>query len=412
MFFFIINVETTRSSVSEHMCISLIRLFIHLYPIKVCKFSTPPNTNQQHVTETLAIILKQSSLAQETAQNLKLHEKILTIFKNFLEEFATTSCTTFVKRNGEQKKLAVIKNLQLLLKLLISWYSSHTMMITDNVLAMDYSKILIQIWPWLAHSNDLKLTVLQCCAFLGERTLVVCKQFSTLNNGSFPHSVLQLVAKMMSSETLKLRANSDCCQLIYSGLRVLINCCSCIEGRNALNKIHVLDIFDSLHPFNSKAPQLKLDIAIAWLEFWELFSRYEEGAQVRHLNALCCVINKSSPGCAKRLLSLRILRNMAFLNTNRSTLITSDDFIFTLNQIVSQPIKESVEEQFIMCVALWKLISGGIKFVAIIRGTKLAKNLRLLKESITSTEDEKKEIIKQSNDLLNILNIIFKIFNN
>lgn len=287
------------------------------------------------------------------------------------------------------------------------------MMITDNVLAVDYSKIIIQIWPWLAHSTDLKLTVLQVCAFLSERSLVVCKQFSSINNGSFPHSVLQLVAKMMTADTLKIKSNStDCSQLISAGLRVLINCCSCIEGRTALNKIHALDIFDSLHPFNPKATQLKLDILIAWLEFWELFSRYDEGASSHHLNALCSVVNKSTPSCARRIISLRILRNMAFLNSNRSTLITSTDFIFTVNEIVSQPIKTSVEEQFIVCVALWKLISGGIKFVAMIRGTKLAKHLRLLKENLTCTEDENDETIEYSNDLLNVLNVIFKIFNN
>ncbi|XP_037822464.1 uncharacterized protein LOC119611079 [Lucilia sericata] len=405
--------EATKSSITEHMCILLIRLFTHLYPIKVCKFSAPPNTNQQHVTETLSLLLKQSPIAQETAQNLKLQDKIVKILKNFLDEFATTSCTAYVKRNGENKKLAVIKNLQLLLKLLLSWYSSPAMMITDNVLAVEYSKILIQIWPWLAHSNHLKLTVLQVCSFLSERSLVVCKQFSTLNNGQFPHSVLQLVAKMMTADTLKIKANStDCSQLISAGLRVLMNCSSCVEGRTALNKIHALDIFDSLHPFNPKAPQLKLEIVLAWLQFWELFSRYDEGAPSHHLNALCSVVNKSTPGSVRRLISLRILRNMAFLSSNRSTLITSTDFIFTVNEIVSQPIKNSVEEQFVVCVALWKLISGGAKFVAMIRGTKLAKHLRLLKENLTCTEDENDKNIEYSNDLLNVLNIIFKIFNN
>ncbi|KAM7364024.1 rotatin homolog anastral spindle 3 [Cochliomyia hominivorax] len=405
--------ETCSSSIGEQMCISLIRLFIHLYPIEVCKFSTPPNENQQHVTETLGLLLKMSPASQETAKNFKLHDNFVKIFKNFLEEFASTSCTTYVKRHGESKKIAVIKNVQLLLNLLMIWYSSPKMMITDNILAMDYCKILIQVWPWLVHSIDLKLTVLQTCAFLSESSIVVCKQFSTLNNNSFPHSILQLVAKMMIADTIKFKKNSSkSSNVIFAGLRVLINCCSCLEGRNALNKLHILDIFDNLYPFNSKATQIKLDIVINWLEFWELFSRYEEGAQSRHLNALCSVVNKSLPGSTKRLMSLRILRNMSFLNCNRSVLITSNDFIFTLNEIVSQPIGESVEEQFLMCVSLWKLISGGIKFVSIIRGTRLAKNLRLLKENLAYAEDENNETVKRSNDLLNVLNIIFKIFNN
>lgn len=270
------------------------------------------------------------------------------------------------------------------------------------------------MWSWLAHSNDLKLTVLQICSFLSERSLVVCKQFSTINNDSFQHSVLQLATKLVTAETVRVKSNSnDCSPFIIAALRVLTNCCSCLEGRNALNKMHTLNVFETLHPFNGKASQARKDIVIAWLEFWEVFARYEEGAQSRHLNALCSVINKSSPGCAIRLISLRILRNMSFLNSNRSTLITSTDFMYTVNEIVSQPIGDCAEEQFIVCVALWKLMSGGIKFIAMIRGTKLAKNLRSLKENLSCSKDEQNETsIAFSSDLSNVLNIILNIFNN
>ncbi|TMW46629.1 hypothetical protein DOY81_008290 [Sarcophaga bullata] len=182
------------------------------------------------------------------------------------------------------------------------------------------------------------------------------------------------------------------------------------EGRTALSKVHVLDVFNSIHPFNPKAHQFKTEILILWLKFWELYSRYEEGAQSHHLNILCSIINKSNPGSTKRLISLRILRNMAFLNNNRSGLITSKEFLYTINEIITHPVETCLEEQFIVSVSIWKLISGGIKFVALMRSTKLVKHLRMLKDSLLSKQLENADNVEQANNLLNVLNIIFQIF--
>ncbi|XP_073814846.1 protein rotatin homolog isoform X2 [Musca autumnalis] len=403
--------ETT--TISEHLCIFLIRLFTHLYPLKVCKFVAAPTESQQQVVESLSLLLKVSPNSQETAQNLKLNEQIVSIFKTFFEEYSTTPCTTFVKRHGENKKMAVIKNLQLLLKLLLNWHSSPTMVIRDDVLALEYSKIIIQIWPWMVHSTELKLTLLQLAAFFCERSLVMCKRFSTINNTSFPHSVLQLTTKLILADTMKIKtSNTDSFPVISSGLRVLMNCCSSVEGRNVLMKARVTDIFDNLYPFNNKAARLKPDIVNAWLSFWEILSRYDEGAQTHHLNALCSVINRAKG--ETRLLSLRILRNMSFLNSNRITLLNSSDFIYTAHEIISQSVspKSSVEEQLAVCVALWKLISGGVKFVAMIRGTKLSKQLRLLRDSLKCLLLENNEQIEYGKELLKVLDIIFKMFEN
>lgn len=363
--------------------------------------------------ETLSLLLKVSPNVQETAQDLKLNEQIVNIFKSFFEEFSTTSCTTYVKRHGEKQKMAVIKNLQLLLKLLLNWHSSPTMVISEDVLSLEYSKIIIQIWPWMAHSGELKLLVLQVCAFLCERSLVMCKRFSTINNSSFAHSVLQLTIKQTMADTLKIKSSStDFYPVISSGLRILMNCCSSAEGRTALTRAHVTDIFDSIYPFNAKVQNPKSEIANAWLSFWEIFSRYEEGAQAHHLSALCAVINRFKADT--RILALRILRNMAFLNSNRIILLTSNDFIYTANEIISQPIsaKASVEEQLLICTALWKLISGGVKFVAMIRGTKLAKQMRLLRDSLKSLMEESNKKLEHGKDLLKVLDVIFKNFQN
>ncbi|XP_075148299.1 rotatin homolog anastral spindle 3 [Haematobia irritans] len=404
--------KSSTSTISEHLCILLIRVFTHLYPLKMCKFTTSPSDTQQQIVETLSLLLKVSPNAQETASNLKLNEQLINIFKTFFEEFATSSCTTYVKRYGEHKKSVVVKNLQLLFKFLLNWHSSPTMVVQDDFMALEYSKVIIQIWPWMAHSGELKLTVLECTAFFCERSLIMCKRFSTINNSSFAHSVLHLTTKLTMADTLKIKAtNSDSYSTIIIGLRLMMNCCSSVEGRIALTKAHVTDIFDSLYPFNSKATRIKPEITNAWLSFWEILSRYEEGAHAHHLNSLCAVINRCKG--KTRLLCLRILRNMAFLNNNRSILLTSNDFIYTANEIISQPISEkscNVEEQLAICVALWKLICGGVKFVAMIRGTKLSKQLRLLRDSLQSFMEENNVKVEYGKDLLKVVDTIFKIF--
>ncbi|XP_037896420.1 uncharacterized protein LOC119641702 [Glossina fuscipes] len=403
------------STVAEHISIALIRLYLHMYPMKACKFTTVPTALQQQISETLALLLKVSLAAQETANNLKLINKVLKTFQCFFDEYASTTCTTFVRRYGETKKTAVIQNLQLLLTFLLYWHSAQTTIITDDSVAAEVSRILIQLWPWSPHSADLKLVILQVCAFLSERSIVVCKQFVTINSSAFAHSILQLVDKTVTTETTKVKAvSTDCMPIIVAGLRVLMNCCSCVEGRTALQKQRTLNIFDTVLTFKPKTSRPKVEIQNAWLRFWEIYSRYSEGGQVCHLNALCYAIHQSEPRSEIRLLSLRIIRNMSFLGSNRSTLITSTDFIYMIDEIVAQPMEIKTpgityEEQWLICLALWKLMSGGVKFVAMIRGTKLAKHLRVLRDTIKSFVEEE-NIIKYTKELLDTLKKIFNLF--
>uniref|UniRef100_A0A1A9W594 Rotatin N-terminal domain-containing protein n=1 Tax=Glossina brevipalpis TaxID=37001 RepID=A0A1A9W594_9MUSC len=403
------------STVAEHLSIALIRLYLHMYPMKTCKFTTAPTVLQQQISETLALLLKISPEAQEAANNLKLIDKLMKTFQCFFDEYATTTCSTFVRRYGENRKTAVIQNLQLLLTFLLYWHSAQTMIIKDDAVAVEISRILIQLWPWSPHSAELKLTILQVCAFLSERSIVVCKQFATINSSAFAHSILQLVDKTVTTETTKVKAISiDCMPIIVAGLRILMNCCSCVEGRTALQKQRTLNIFDTILTFKPKTSRPKVELQNAWLRFWEIYSRYSEGGQVCHLNALCYAIHQAEPRSEIRLLSLRIIRNMSFLGSNRSALITSTDFIYMIDDIIAQPMETKIpdityEEQWLMCLALWKLMTGGVKFVAMIRGTKLARHLRVLRDTVKSFIEEE-NIIKYTKELSDILKKIFNLF--
>lgn len=414
IFFIFFFLDLPRSG--KLLCLSLIRLLTHVYPLRECKFDTSPTAAQQQIVECLALLLKVSTQAQQTADALKLKDKIIKIFQTFFDELSTYTCTTFIRRQGEARKNAVIKNFLLLITFLVHWFSSPSTMITDDLWAETISKILIQIWPWLAYSPNLKLKTFQLCAFLSEKSFVIIKKFAILNTSSFQHSVLQHLIKSVTSETMKVKANTtEYAPSIVTGLRVLMNCCACVEGRAILQKARVLDIIDVIYPFNPKATRLRIDIVRAWLQFWELYTRYEEGASAHHLTALCSVINRQESYSEIRLISLQILRNIAFLDKNRSLLMTSKEFLYSVFEVLSQSIDistSSYEEQLLISTTLWKLVSGGIKYVSLIRGTRLAKQLSILEETIESMYNENREIGQYAQELLQVLAILTKIFSN
>uniref|UniRef100_A0A0A1XSP2 23S rRNA (Guanosine-2'-O-)-methyltransferase RlmB n=2 Tax=Zeugodacus cucurbitae TaxID=28588 RepID=A0A0A1XSP2_ZEUCU len=414
----------TKSAVAL-IFVELFRLFQHLYSIVTSKFTNAPTKAQVQISETLGVLLSISPGARLAAKHLKLFDKITQVFDTFFEQFKC-SATTYVRRYGEHKKVALVKNFQLLLNVYFHWFAAADAALTDNLQSIGLSKLIMQLWPWLPHSGELKELTLQVCCYHSEHSFVVCQQFAVLFSG-YAQSLLQLVIKLVVAETTKVKANTaDSFPVISTGLRVVMNCCSCAEGRVTIIKAHMLDMFDSLHPFHLKSPKVKADILRSWLQFWELFSRYPEGAHTRNLRALSDVILRSPPSSTTRILTLRILRNMCFLASNRSALMTSNDFICTADAIVNERLNlsaapnaeqkyASYEEQLIVCVGVWKLASGGAKYVAMLRTTNLAKHLRQLQqqlEALVETDSKKFSQIPFSTDLSYVLDVILNIFNN
>lgn len=414
----------TKSSIAL-IFIELFRLFQHLYSIATSKFTNAPSKAQVQVSETLGVLLSISASARLAAKNLKLFDKITQIFNTFFEQFKC-SATTYVRRYGENKKVTLVKNFQLLLNVYLHWFAAADAALTDNLQSVALSKLIMQLWPWLPHSGELKELVLQVCCHHSEHSFAVCQQFAGLFSG-YTHSLLQLIIKLVVAETTKVKANNvESFPIISAGLRIVMNCCSCAEGRVTIIKAHMLDMFDSLHPFHLKSPKVKADILRSWLQFWELFSRYPEGAHTRNLRALCDVILRSPPSSTTRMLTLRILRNMCFLGSNRSALMTSNDFICTIDAIVGARLDSSTasnakqkyvsyEEQLIACVGVWKLASGGAKYVAMLRCTNLAKHLRQLHQllqALKESDSKKFSEVSYATDLSYVLDVILNIFNN
>jgi len=181
----------------------------------------------------------------------------------------------------------------------------------------------------------------------------------------------------------------------------------------------LLDMFDTILPANqtsTQATKVRPIVLNAWLGFWEVFSRYDVGARASHLYSLINTIQRTPPLNQKRILCLRILRNMCFFNANRSQLVAHGDFINMLRDIVNQPVHKgpgsgdkdlnSFEEHRLAVLMLWKLFCFEAKYKGMLRGTKLFKlliGLRVELSVIYSEKSNKYTDVPYAKDLAELL---------
>lgn len=69
--------------------------------------------------------------------------------------------------------------------------------------------------------------------------------------------------------------NADLTVLELS-LRIVSNCCACVEGRLQLAKLNILDSLNRLHPSVTKQQKPWLTITTIWLRFYDIFTRYPD----------------------------------------------------------------------------------------------------------------------------------------
>ncbi|KAH8401892.1 hypothetical protein KR009_008527 [Drosophila setifemur] len=382
------------------------RLFEHFFPAKLFNFLQSPSTGHVQICETLGGLLKLSPWAVHAAKQLKLLDRVLDILDTFLSDVNIGNACTYVKRVGAHKSRDILSNLIVLLNMLAQWHSSHHAVITQPAVAVTVVKLLIRMWPWLSHSAHLKKLTVQLSMFLTEHSFEMCKQASVVHSGQ-SHSLLQLMVRVADHETTRKETpNSGPSECVVPALRVMVNCCSCAEGRLSLTKMHVLDMFDTILPANPVsllAAKVRPMVLTAWLGFWEVYSRYDVGAKACHLHSLICGIRYSTPLDCKRILCLRILRNMSFFNGNRTKLVDMAEFVNLLRDIVNQPVQDldgcgdsmthvnSFEEHRLAVLMVWKLFCFGAKYKGMLRGTKLLKLITSLRMQLTQLNSEQPE---------------------
>lgn len=391
---------------------SLDQLFELHFPVKTYSFLQGPTKSHMLICEVLGNLLKQSSCVVDAARHFQLLERVVLLLETFLDDSNIGNATVYVRRVGAHKSRDIINNLLVLLNMLMHWHNNPHAVITDSPMAARLVRIILRLWPWLSHSTILKHMTVRLTTMLTEYSFEMCLHTSQVLS-SQSHSLLQLMVRVADHETTKKeptkkeppkneppKCNSD--SIIDAALRVIINCCCCAVGRLSLSKMRVLDMFDTILPaINSSMPKIKPDVLLNWIGFWEVFSRYDLGQKICHMQGLLNAIRRSPPLSKLRLRCLRILRNMCFGNNNRMQLVGTTEFMDLLRDIFLQPVQgvsdgddtcvASFEEHYLAVLCVWKLFGFTAKCRGMLRGTKLLKQLSILWDKLEATESEQQE---------------------
>ncbi|XP_060652799.1 protein rotatin homolog [Drosophila nasuta] len=383
-------------------------LFEMHFPAKTYSFLQAPSRNHIQLCELMGNLLKLSPFLMEAARNVKLLDRIIQLMESFLDDTSVGNASAYVRRVGAHKTREILGNLMLICNMLMHWHSSSHSVITDTVMANRIVRVILRLWPWLSHSGMLKHFILCWTGHLTEHSFEMCKQASlVLSNQS--HSLLQMMMRVADHETTKkdktsTKPNPFCVlettanSFVEAALRVMINCCSCTEGRLSLSKMRVLDMFDTILPASqSLQNKVRQEALLSWLNFWEIYSRYDAGNKVCHMAALLDAVRRSPPLGSKRMTCLRILRNMCFANSNRTQLIGFHEFQDLMHSILLQPVAiggggdaslNSYEEHCLVILCLWKLFGFTAKHRALLRSSKMFKQIDKLKNQLTILESE------------------------
>ncbi|XP_068144025.1 protein rotatin homolog isoform X1 [Drosophila tropicalis] len=380
------------------------RLFERFFPVKSYNFLHPPSMGHVQVCVALGGLLKLSPWAVHAAKQLKLLDRVFQLFDSFLNDSNIGSASVYVRRVGAHKCRDILSNLLVVVNMMAKWHSSLYAVITEPTVAINAVRLLIRIWPWLSHSALLKQITVQLAMFYTEHSLEMCKQTSLVLPGQ-SHSLLQLMVRVAHYETTRKDApgkddNTIPNPNLVPPLRVMMNCCSCSEGRLALSKMHVLDMFDTILPatYTPNLRKIRPHVVKSWLDFWECYSRYDVGARPCRLHGLLNAVRHLPPMHPQRLLCLRIFRNMCFLSGNQAHFVNFVEFLNLLRDIIAQSAEIKVgvdanaygsfEEQRLVVLMLWKLFCFGAKYKAMLRGTKLLKYLIKLRNHLDETKKE------------------------
>lgn len=366
----------------------------------ICARDKPENgalvsTVQKRVLfSAIQVMLRQSEKAKKVARTRKFLEMLLGRLDAIYSGIGV-SYQDFVRKNGDSKKAPIVEELSFLAGIISAWFLQDILVHQTNVTHI--CKLFLQFWPWISNNRDLENDFMKALVCLTENSIVVCKSL-TITYPGHPHAILKLIIAAATAETGKVKGMKSELILLTLCLRVIINCCSCHEGRVMIAKFNVLDNISKLHPVVTKLQRPWIVVTKLWLEFWEIYSRHNDVTEVKHLTVLGALLRKSSPELRK--LSLEIMRNMSYVANNRPALLSSDDYMYALKSVLdgSDP-----AEQLIVVSSIWKVIANNHKGRNAIKSSPIPRRLNALLKQRSLLEH------CEDDDLFNVLNIVVKL---
>ncbi|XP_063702013.1 protein rotatin homolog [Culicoides brevitarsis] len=376
----------------------LTKRLIYIFDV-VCE-QDKPKSGVFHMSELkiatyncLQALLRYTENAGTIAVDCLLFEKILNRLNTIALDVGMTM-RDFIHKYGDRKKKPILQELGLIAGLLSNWYCRVSML--DDMQAEQLLKSLMNVWEWTA-DGELLLKMMTALMVLSEKSFVVCRGLAVYQSFNHP-AFVKRVADIAKNETRKVKGASNLLGVLRVAIRVLINCCSCVEGRIQLHKINVLEIFEHFQPPLMKKNKTMRQMAPLWLEFYEIFSRYLEGSTARHLYLLCTFARKQDANV--RIPAMKILRNMAFNLGNRSNLLTSKDYQFLVREKLDSG---DIEERIMIISSLWKLVANQWKHKNELKNSAVYIKLNNLSKTLADKFETESDLYKILTCLLDIL---------
>lgn len=383
--------DSTRIKLDKLSLTRVLFNHLHRHFQVICASKGGSNSSKKKTLtcNALAVLLNASKEARAAAKDAELFDEIIRRFRETIETLGM-SCQEFVRRYGEAKKVPIVEELDLLFDLLIGWFAVESLL--DLELVDQLCTVLLKLWSWMVTNQKLQIKFVRLLVLVSEDSVPICKSFASQYSTVSP-SVLQLLCQMIAQEMNKVKHPKFNLALLRASVRVLINCCCCVEGRILIGKLGVMDHMDRLHPQVTKWQDPWVQITDLWLEFWEVYSRYPEGARITHQNMLYSVVQRGKwQSVTKK--ALAVFRNMAFVPDNRNIFLNSETYMDMLKYVLDSEAPN--EFQILVIVSIWKLLVNSFKAKNKVKSTSIPNKLLALEKRaavLPEDEDHREEIL-------------------
>lgn len=312
----------------------------------------------------LGSLLSVSEEAKKCALQEDLLSHVISNFKNLQLELSIHSVDSIRKSTDKKKVCPLLKEVDAVLGMITN-FMVYNINVKKAACKRDLGDLVHKLWAWFCVDRNLLTTTLKMlCTFTSEcnescHSLILTNPAAgsgprkTPNGISLLHVIVNLLLKEMDhvSRTRDIKI----LRLCFSLLR---NVCSSVECRNVLAKSQLFTCFHKAHPVLTKHQKPWESIERLLLEFLLTFTYYPEGQVSLAKNSDHVELLVSLATSAKstgKILALNVLRNMCFHQSNRPLLLSSADFVRTLQ---SKLVHGSNEERDSVVGMMWALAAN------------------------------------------------------
>ncbi|KAL1501895.1 hypothetical protein ABEB36_007134 [Hypothenemus hampei] len=347
----------------------LCRILLYLYEVvelqgqgdgqKIIKKTT--------IIQALSGLLSLSFEAKTYALNCNFLNIIVKDLMDFHIKLSLESVET-LRRVQERKRLVpVLQEVADLLGVLTNFMLNFRK-VQLSACRLNIADLVHKLWIWLSFQSNLICDALRMlCVYTLDcpetcRSLILTCPVAgtgprkTPGNVSLLHTIVTLAQKDMD-----LISRSHDLQVLEFCFDILQHCTEYLECRIIISKTNLFQSIQKLHPAMTKRQRPWDRVENIWLEFLQMFTIYPEGQSLIGKNPdllelLMMLANTSNE--PNRKLSLLVLRNVTFYQSNRPRLLSSNDFLHLLQvKLVSG----DQEEKKTIAVIMWSMAANNQK---------------------------------------------------